>query len=253
MAPVSYLHRDISGGNIMTLPNVERNGVVWTGLHCDCEMSKKISLELSTPRQPMQSGTMQYMSLALLSWPKRVEISDKLEAFFHVFLYYAVRYFPSSFNEEEVRSSIIDYFHCSVLKGKRWACGTRKQAVLANNRFIEVHDKPLKFTWPSDCILFYLLKMFHSKYIVQLHEEAIKTKEPQFPALQSLAAQAPPLDRAFAFMRTPVTAPIQSVEFLARVHQLPDKNSVPTVTKDDKSGLSTPRLTTRSLNTFGPR
>ncbi|KAI0324667.1 hypothetical protein GY45DRAFT_1438912 [Cubamyces sp. BRFM 1775] len=233
MAPVSRLHRDISGGNIMILPKVQSCGVVWTGLLCDWEMSKKISQELSTPRQPVRSGTIQYMSVALLSWPKRVEISDELESFFHVLLYYAVRYFPSSFNEEEVRSFIDEYFDYFVLKGKRWACGTRKQAVLATNRFTDVHDKPLTFTSPLDRILRHLLKMFHSKYIVQLHEEAIKTKDPQVPAVQFLAAQAPPLDRAFVFMCTPAIA--SSVGFFARVQQVPDENPVPIITEDDRS------------------
>ncbi|OSD07143.1 hypothetical protein PYCCODRAFT_1331388, partial [Trametes coccinea BRFM310] len=97
----NIMHRDISGGNILILPraiDVGGNGsayMKWTGLLVDWELSKPLKGDASfpRPRQPERTGTWQFMSAAVLdNHSKKLEISDELESFFHVTLYYAVRY-----------------------------------------------------------------------------------------------------------------------------------------------------------------
>ncbi|KAI0707493.1 hypothetical protein C8T65DRAFT_576761, partial [Cerioporus squamosus] len=53
-------------------------------LLADWELSKPIVDKPTAkyPRQPERTGTWQFMSVALLSWAKSVEICDELEAFF---------------------------------------------------------------------------------------------------------------------------------------------------------------------------
>ncbi|OSD07145.1 hypothetical protein PYCCODRAFT_1339264, partial [Trametes coccinea BRFM310] len=97
----NIMHRDISGGNILIFPraiDVGGNGsayIKWTGLLVDWELSKPLKGDASfpRPRQPERTGTWQFMSAAVLdNHSKKLEVSDELESFFHVTLYYAVRY-----------------------------------------------------------------------------------------------------------------------------------------------------------------
>nr|VWO97853.1 HsvB [Ganoderma boninense] len=127
------LHRDISGGNILIHPRVRRNEdgvhtIVWGGILSDWELSKPVDDEHSPSKatQAEQVGTYQFMSVNLLSHPsKAVKISDELESFFHVLVYYSIRYLRS--NCAHPMSYIDNYFNnyagpdvCTHAVGNRW-------------------------------------------------------------------------------------------------------------------------------------
>ncbi|EJF59459.1 hypothetical protein DICSQDRAFT_17506, partial [Dichomitus squalens LYAD-421 SS1] len=95
------LHRDISGGNILIYPKVrcdedgQNPSLVWSGILSDWELSKPVGVQEAASRatQAERMGTYQFMSVNLLTnITKPVEISDELESFFHVLVYYAIRY-----------------------------------------------------------------------------------------------------------------------------------------------------------------
>ncbi|KAI0777000.1 hypothetical protein BD413DRAFT_443796, partial [Trametes elegans] len=110
------MHRDISSGNILTLPRTivlptgkklfERCGVL-----ADRELSKPLGTKgsLSGKRQPVRTGTWQYMSVGVLNKrTKAIETSDELESFLHVLLCNADRYLHS--NCADVGSYVEDFF-----------------------------------------------------------------------------------------------------------------------------------------------
>ncbi|KAI0808333.1 hypothetical protein C8Q74DRAFT_1187465, partial [Fomes fomentarius] len=97
------LHRDISSGNILILPALARTPgkrelrVVWVGILSDWELSKPVaeSLDRERARQPERTGTLRYMSYALLQDKYHiVGIPDEIESFFNVVFYNALHYLP---------------------------------------------------------------------------------------------------------------------------------------------------------------
>ncbi|KAH9946077.1 uncharacterized protein BXZ73DRAFT_37541, partial [Epithele typhae] len=128
----NILHRDISGGNIIIVPRVINNHrfrrLVWEGMLIDWELAKRIDM-LHVRRQLWRTGTMQSMSVAmLLSSGKVSEVSDDLESFFYVLLYYLVRYVPSSFEEPEaVFHWLEDFFDSYAVQDNIYTCGAVKK------------------------------------------------------------------------------------------------------------------------------
>ncbi|EJF57519.1 hypothetical protein DICSQDRAFT_69235, partial [Dichomitus squalens LYAD-421 SS1] len=82
------IHRDVSAGNILIYKDDDGK---WHGLLNDWELSKRIDDD----RQTDCVGTWQYMFARALTNPnRRIVIQDELESFFHVLLYFAVRFLP---------------------------------------------------------------------------------------------------------------------------------------------------------------
>ncbi|KAF7439743.1 hypothetical protein PC9H_000079 [Pleurotus ostreatus] len=80
------LHRDVSGGNIL----IQRNG---DGLLSDWDMAVKEADIQNGPRAHERTGTWAFMSIALLqATGRRHTVSDDLESFFWVVLYYSLVY-----------------------------------------------------------------------------------------------------------------------------------------------------------------
>ncbi|TBU26657.1 hypothetical protein BD311DRAFT_601956, partial [Dichomitus squalens] len=108
------LHRDVSGGNILILPRIcgDDNGsyIAWCGVLADWEMSKPLDNVSGEARQPERTGTWQFLSVAMLSRSKEVEICDELESFFYVILYYAVRYLRSNIDDGIIGEWIYTFF-----------------------------------------------------------------------------------------------------------------------------------------------
>ncbi|EJF59486.1 hypothetical protein DICSQDRAFT_21808, partial [Dichomitus squalens LYAD-421 SS1] len=129
------LHRDISGGNILILPKVSKEedgtrALKWTGILVDWEMSKPLQNTASRPRQPERTGTWQFLSVALLSRPKIVEICDELESFLYVIIYYAVRYLRSNLEGHAVGNWIDTFFDTYGVTRDAYTCGDKKIATI---------------------------------------------------------------------------------------------------------------------------
>ncbi|KAF9487103.1 hypothetical protein BDN71DRAFT_1478799 [Pleurotus eryngii] len=81
------LHRDVSGGNILLVTN--------GGLLNDWDMAVKVNEDEQGPRAHERTGTWAFMSIDLLFGERRPHrISDDLESFFWVVLYYGLLYLP---------------------------------------------------------------------------------------------------------------------------------------------------------------
>ncbi|EJF57852.1 hypothetical protein DICSQDRAFT_111022 [Dichomitus squalens LYAD-421 SS1] len=187
------LHRDISGGNILIYPKVKRdsNGtnpaIVWTGLLVDWELSKPIDDD-QTPSKGSQAehmGTYQFMSVNILRDPSQpVKVSDELESFFHVLLYYCVRYLCS--NCGCPTSYIENYFENYAGPGRWHTCGWKSLAMQEDD-FLSNHfpPSPLLFYSPMDEILGTILRCFQSLYKVR-KDDARKARGPPPPKLPPL-------------------------------------------------------------------
>ncbi|CAL1712630.1 unnamed protein product [Somion occarium] len=80
----NVLHRDISGSNVLIIPNDQDPGKS-KGMLIDWELSKTVDQLKMMPTQHERSGTWYYLSALLLNYPKKpYELSDDLESFVHV-------------------------------------------------------------------------------------------------------------------------------------------------------------------------
>ncbi|KAI9058413.1 hypothetical protein FKP32DRAFT_1761868 [Trametes sanguinea] len=148
------MHRDISGGNILILPKVifdAEDGTYnmkWTG---------------------------QFMSVAVLNnHSKKLEISDELEAFFHVTLYYAVRYLKS--NCSDVGAFIENYFDTYALDNGIYRCGDKKSYTMMNGSLsTNVSTVSLKFGTRLDNFFAEVLQWFKSHYAIEKYNESLQT------------------------------------------------------------------------------
>lgn len=111
------------------------------------------------------------MSVATLNeHAKVVETSDELESFFHVILYYAVRYLVS--NCSDAGNFIENFFESYSLVNKKYLCGkTKRTAMYLGRLVLDDTDAPLKFSSPLDWFLLRLLALFKAHYAVVQHQK----------------------------------------------------------------------------------
>ncbi|KAI1791985.1 hypothetical protein LXA43DRAFT_1181380 [Ganoderma leucocontextum] len=131
------LHRDISAGNVLIqIKEVVRNGkIVRTrdALLTDWELSKRLDQAELDPRQPDRTGTWQFMSANSLSNPWRVMmVEDEIESFFHLLLFYAIRYLPH--NCQDVGMFLDEYFDGYTKTDGQYFCGVAKWAAMIGGR-----------------------------------------------------------------------------------------------------------------------
>ncbi|KAM5541530.1 hypothetical protein V8D89_004720 [Ganoderma adspersum] len=192
---IPVLHRDISGGNILILPKVIKgtNGktIKWTGLLSDWEMSKPTDYK-GLGRQPERTGTWQFLSVALLSGPKEVELCDELEAFFYVLLYYAVRYLRSNLDATAVGTWISSFFDTYGVRGNNYVCGNEKMAAIKSGTLVVAATDStfVEFDSPMDHLLTNFLQWFRGNHIVKQYEDQREKLKLQ-PAPETLLAQLP--------------------------------------------------------------
>ncbi|TBU40884.1 hypothetical protein BD309DRAFT_992772 [Dichomitus squalens] len=169
------LHRDISAGNILIYPRVRhgkdgtKHAIVWTGMLCDWELAKPVDDQraASNASRASQMGTYQFMSVNLLTDPSSpsVTIADELESFFHVLLYYSLRYLRS--NCESPASCIANYFNSYAGPGRLLTCGWKSLAVeLDAFLSLQFPHSPLLFDSPMDDLLEGILQCFRAHYNV---------------------------------------------------------------------------------------
>ncbi|PIL32477.1 hypothetical protein GSI_05180 [Ganoderma sinense ZZ0214-1] len=188
------LHRDVSGGNLLILPKVVKDArgaaaIKWTGLLADWEMSKPKDYK-GHGRQPERTGTWQFLSVALLSGPKEVELCDELEAFFYVLLYYGVRYLHSNLDETAVGTWLSSFFDTYGVKGDTYICGNEKMAAIKSGTLVVASTDStfVEFDSPMDHLLTNFLRWFRANHIVtQYQHERRRLKLQPAPETTTLA------------------------------------------------------------------
>lgn len=112
---------------------------------------------------------------------KVVGTPDELESFFHVILYYAVRYLVSNCSDAGI--FVEDFFESYSLVNKKYFCGqTKRTAMYLGKLVLDDTDSSLKFSSPLDWFLLRLLALFKAHYAVVQHKkkqaEKVNTVEP---------------------------------------------------------------------------
>ncbi|KAH9856003.1 hypothetical protein C2E23DRAFT_813056 [Lenzites betulinus] len=128
------IHRDISAGNILLYQDSDGDCI---GLLNDWELSKKLSDQTETARQPDRTGTWQFLSVHALNNPARtITVQDELESFFHVILYHAVRLLPHNLPDHMVPQCLHDYFddYTPHPKSGQAHCGHAKSRAMTEGR-----------------------------------------------------------------------------------------------------------------------
>ncbi|TBU21260.1 hypothetical protein BD311DRAFT_772379, partial [Dichomitus squalens] len=180
------LHRDVSAGNILIYPTVMKTRGIywlkWSGLLADWELSRAVH-EPDTPRRPRQperTGTWQFMSVALLSHGlKIVGVADELESFFHVMLYYAVRYLKvENCDLPTIANYLYTYFDLYGVDNGVYVCGDKKRQTIAEGRLTVSVNKKLEFGSPLDTLFSQLLLCFKARHVVLANEAEKSAKSP---------------------------------------------------------------------------
>ncbi|PIL33441.1 hypothetical protein GSI_04063 [Ganoderma sinense ZZ0214-1] len=146
---IEIIHRDISGGNILLYKNEKGT---WRGLLTDWELSKDTSIH-SNPRQVGRTGTLQFSAARVLDNPsKMITATDEIECFFHVLIYYAVRFLHHNIPDESVGLFLQNYFDASAgmtSAGELNAPALKREAMLLGS--IRLHSygvfDRLQFKW----------------------------------------------------------------------------------------------------------
>ncbi|KAI0631747.1 hypothetical protein C8Q77DRAFT_1159493 [Trametes polyzona] len=197
------LHRDVSGGNILIYPRTTRLKsspdkcrVRWRGLLADWELSKPMGGDQGDhARKPERTGTWQYMSVAvLLNHSKVVEISDELESFFHVLLYYSLRYLRS--NCTLVGEFIEDYFDSfSAGVDGKYCCGARKINIIKGREKLTIapsSEELIRFdSEPLNTMFKKILEAFNGHYTVKAYDEQDQPHPSTSPPSQLPQPKAP--------------------------------------------------------------
>ncbi|KAI1796544.1 hypothetical protein LXA43DRAFT_1157857 [Ganoderma leucocontextum] len=132
-----YIHRDISAGNILLYPNAAG---AWTGLLNDWELSKAFEDGKTKEgnRQFDRTGTWQFTSVhALINYSRIIAIPDDLESFFHVMLYFAIRFLPH--NASDVVGELLFNYFDDYTNGKRGQTS-------GSTKYTAMHDGQIDIT-----------------------------------------------------------------------------------------------------------
>ncbi|KAM5541551.1 hypothetical protein V8D89_004741 [Ganoderma adspersum] len=231
-----------SGGNVLILPKIRRDKdgnnpmVVWTGVLSDWELSRPVDAQDAASKQTQDDrmGTYQFMSVNLLNHiTKPVKVSDELESFFHLLVYYAIRYLRS--NCTSVSSWIDNYFHSYSGPERMYTCGKKSLAV-EQTGLLEVDfplEGPLLFHSPMDGALAAILKCIRAHYKV-MNYDSVKTAPPPRPATPPESPLLAPtfIMRDFDDDVDDDLDPEEVARWEASLHQpLPDRN---TPTSEDR-------------------
>lgn len=125
------------------------------------------------------------MSVATLNeHTKVVETSDELESFFHVVLYYGVRYLVS--NCADVGSFIKRFFDSYIVEDNEYLCGKTKRTsmFLGELKLDNPTTKGLVFSSPMDMFFSHLLQLFKAHYTVANYDKAQLEPEQAPPTLR---------------------------------------------------------------------
>lgn len=146
------------------------------------------------------------MSVAILTdLFKVVEITDDLESFLYVLLYYAIRYLRS--NCETVGDWIEAFFDSySLTRDGSYTCGEKKAQTLKDFGELRTGSNKLTFGGPMDELFDALFQSFKAYYAVKLYDsmsQMLPAAPSQGPSNVPAASGPPSLDF------TPITLPFQ--------------------------------------------
>ncbi|KAI0645209.1 hypothetical protein C8Q79DRAFT_927439 [Trametes meyenii] len=129
------IHRDISCGNVL----------IGVKEYVDAKGNFKRERDdmSDVPRQQNRTGTWQFLSVNVLRDPKKkVTVEDELESFFHLVLYYAIRYLPH--NCSDVAGWMYGYFDGFTYMDEEYFGGKAKSDTISSG-VLDAGGKPLKF------------------------------------------------------------------------------------------------------------
>ena len=121
-----------------------------------------------------QGGTLQFMSVALLSVSKSVEICDELEAFFYVLLYYAARYLQSNVDAFTLTNYLDAFFEQYTETKDGYKCGVTKMQAIETGRLVIREGLELEFDGPIDNIIAILLQWFKAHHVVTSYNRRLE-------------------------------------------------------------------------------
>ncbi|KAI0628832.1 hypothetical protein C8Q77DRAFT_1161860 [Trametes polyzona] len=192
------LHRDISAGNVLILPQITMNRaqalrVRWHAVLTDWELAKVVPedpLAEQSARQPERTGTWQFMSAAYAQSHLRrpVAVADELESFFHVMLFYAIRYLRST--APDVGQFIYSYFDEHLVEGGTRTCNSTKSLTMEKGAIRWGRKRVYFLTEDEDehdqlnNLMDHLLELFKARY------ECIDWQEAKAAAEERAAAVA---------------------------------------------------------------
>ncbi|KAI1784348.1 hypothetical protein LXA43DRAFT_976734 [Ganoderma leucocontextum] len=215
------IHRDISAGNMLLYRGDD--STEWYGLLNDWELSKKVDSGSPEGRQPDRTGTWQYMSANALNDPtRRIVIQDELESFFHVLLYYAIRFLPHNLGDDHVGQFLHDYFDAYTPNTLGYRCGRAKLEAMQYgsislklyNVSQDAQNVKLKFLWPSP-----------NKPSSPTPEQKDRSSSPALPSSPSPAERALPSAESASSSVERSPSPVFSVIYGSDLTSLPSEPS----------------------------
>ncbi|CDO78197.1 hypothetical protein BN946_scf184974.g5 [Trametes cinnabarina] len=147
------MHRDVSAGNVLISVNesVGNDGKLRQrrdGVLTDWELSKNVDPQKGSkgPRQPDRTGTWQFLSAHALAHPsKNIDIEDEMESFFHVLLYYAIRYLPTNCPSHALTPFMYEYFDGYTKDGDNYAASVTKHHAMKHGELMVSSTYELEF------------------------------------------------------------------------------------------------------------
>ncbi|KAI0645291.1 hypothetical protein C8Q79DRAFT_763039 [Trametes meyenii] len=178
---LGIMHRNINVGNILLYPAEDRaptedSPQAFDGMLTDWAFSKDINRRPSVDRQTHRIGTWQFISAQALRDPeKAIEIQDELESIFHVLLYMAIRFLPSTCDDDSVGYLLFSYFDGVKNTNTGYGCGEMKLKSMLYGELTFLQNRclyHLRFfcrpgssdSHPIDDIIAILLSWFKSHY-----------------------------------------------------------------------------------------
>lgn len=121
------------------------------------------------------------MSVAYVEsqWTKPITIADELEAFFHVMLFWAIRFLPHTLGD--TTQYVIDYFDTFRSEAdNKYSCGATKCGVMANGvfklpslQFVQNSREPGS---PLNRLIDKLLEHFQARYAILTYQPTMQQK-----------------------------------------------------------------------------
>ncbi|KAJ8488166.1 hypothetical protein ONZ45_g14062 [Pleurotus djamor] len=162
------LHRDISSGNILILPD-------GSGLLIDWDLAKEVAKLVGPGRTPERTGTWAFMSVKLSNQPHNLHsVHDDIESFFWVILYFAVRYTPHN-RFDDLCNIVKKLFEECFLDGEDLTGGSNKTVLISSGT---LDGSPFEFSCGAlDGLIFDWRKRLGDMFLEETRRIAAERKK----------------------------------------------------------------------------